>query len=432
MDWTLQNVVLKKIFNLLTLGELLVLLTLYFGPKRRRTFVLEMLIILGLWVGLCLLPDTLRLFDIYEMILGLMLFTSIYSLAALRGEVLYKLAVCLYFCTTYFQLHSAELIFWPLVLDDPPFSRLFLAQLAMLLLLPLNRKLGAWHSEDTPRVYVFTLLLCSLLCMGICMATLPQLVPQPQYQAIALALCLGTLGMNMTGFYQGQQLMRAYREKMSLRAVADRIHADAYLMQEGERFMTQLRTQRHERANQGLVIRALCDAGDLAGLRAYVSQLFPQQEAAQVVDCGHVVASAVLTQKAAQADQAGVPMAVQAHLPPSLPISDEDLCSLIANLVQNALDASQQTLDPHVDVQLTCVKNYLSLRVSNRVQGDVLARNPRLTTTKSPREEHGVGIPVARSIVTRYDGMLDFSMEDDRFVAQALLKLDLCPARPKK
>ena len=41
MDWTLQNIALKEIFDVITLGELLALLTLYFGA-RRRSFVLEL------------------------------------------------------------------------------------------------------------------------------------------------------------------------------------------------------------------------------------------------------------------------------------------------------------------------------------------------------------------------------------------------------
>ena len=39
MDWTLQNIALKEIFDVITLGEMLVLLTVYFGA-RRRSFVL--------------------------------------------------------------------------------------------------------------------------------------------------------------------------------------------------------------------------------------------------------------------------------------------------------------------------------------------------------------------------------------------------------
>lgn len=425
MDFTLQNIALKEIFDVVTLCELLVLLTMYFGPKRPRTFAAELGGVLALGAGLCLLLNALSLFDVHELILGLMLLTTLYSLTSLRGDMMYKTAVCLYFCTTYFQLHSAELAFWDLVFEKDVFSRLGLAQLCMILVLLANRRLGAWHSEDTPRVYVFTILLSSLLCMGICLAALPQLIPFPQYGFMSLVLCLGTLGLNMTAFYQGQQLMRAFREKLELRAVADRIHADSHLMRETERLMAQMRTQRHERANQALVIRALCDAGDLPGLRAFVAQLFPQDAPEETVDCGHVIVSAVLSQKRAQAERAGVPLLIDAHLPPRLPIRDSDLCSLIANLLENALEGSRDVEQPEIRAHVGCVKNYLRVRVSNRVSHDVLADNPQLTTTKARAEEHGIGVPVVRSIVARYDGMLDFSVEGGLFIADALLKLDL-------
>ena len=424
MDWTLQNIALKEIFDVITLGEMLVLLTVYFGA-RRRSFVLELGGVLALGAGLCLLLNAMSRFDIHELIPWLMLMTTLYSALSLRGDLLYKCVVCLYFCTTYFQLHSAELAFWALALTNGTFSRIGLAQLGMILLLPINRRLGDGYSEDTPRVYVFTLLLSSALCMALCMIALPHLVPFSELVGIALALSLCTLGGNMTAFYQGQQLMRAAREQLALRAVADRIHADSHLMRETEQLMGELRTQRHERANQALVIRALCDAGDWPGLQAYVAQLFPQDEPEEAVDCGHVVVSAVLSQKRAQATRAGVPLAIDAHLPPRLPIRDSDLCSLIANLLENALEGSRDVREPDVSVHIGCVKNYLRVRVHNRVSHDVLAENPKLSTTKAHAEDHGVGVPVVRSIVARYDGMLDFSVEDGCFIADALLKLNI-------
>ena len=120
-----------------------------------------------------------------------------------------------------------------------------------------------------------------------------------------------------------------------------------------------------------------------------------------------------------------MPLTIDAHLPPRLPIRDSDLCSLIANLLENALEGSRDVESPAVSVRIGCAKNYLCVRVTNRVSHDVLAENPRLSTTKAHAEDHGVGVPVVRSIVARYDGMLDFSVEDGCFIADALLKLSM-------
>lgn len=94
MDWTLQNIALKEIFDVITLGELLALLTLYFGA-RRRSFVLELGGVLALGAGLCLLLNAVSRFDIHELIVGLMLMTMLYSALSLRGDLLYKSVVCL-------------------------------------------------------------------------------------------------------------------------------------------------------------------------------------------------------------------------------------------------------------------------------------------------------------------------------------------------
>ena len=76
MDWTLQNIALKEIFDVITLGEMLVLLTVYFGA-RRRSFALGLCGVLALGAGLCLLLNAMRRFDIQELILGPVSYTHL-------------------------------------------------------------------------------------------------------------------------------------------------------------------------------------------------------------------------------------------------------------------------------------------------------------------------------------------------------------------
>ena len=424
MDWTLNNQTLKNIFDIITLGEMLVLLAMYFGAKRPRRIPVELGA--GFLLGALLIPlimNSLRILDIYVLFAILMGATSLWAVLSLKGKWTYKLVVCLYFCVTYLQLHTAELVFWTMLLPERFFSRVGLSQLGMCLVLVANRRVGAWHSEDTPPVYVVTLLLSSLASLAVCLIALPALVPDPSRNVTTMILCIGTLVLNMTAFYQGQQLMRAYREKLALRAVADRIHADKHLVEETNILISEMRTQRHERANQALVIRALCDAGDIGALREYIGQILPEEMPEEGIDCGHVVVNAVLSQKMSRCARSGVPLTIDAHLPPRLPIRDSDLCSLIANLLDNALEGSLGEESPAVTIHAACVKNYLRVTVKNRVSHDVLAENPHLSTTKENNADHGVGIRVIRQIVERYDGMLDFSMQGEWFIADALLKL---------
>ena len=432
MDWTLNNQTLKNVFDMITLAEMLVLLTMYFGAKRPKRILPELLGFFIVGAGAIMtVMDSFRVMDIYLLIAILMGMTALCAVCSLKGKWSYKLVVCLYFCVTYLQLHTAELVLWAMLLPARQISRIGLSQLGMCVVLIINRRIGAWHCEDTPRVYITTLLLSSVASLAACLIALPMLVPHQDFNTASMILCIGTLVLNMTAFYQGQQLMRAYREKMELRAVTDRIHADSHLVKETEHLAAQMRTQRHERANQVLVIRALCDAGDIEGLREYVEQAFPAERPEEHIDCGHVIVNAVLNQKAGRCDRAGVPLAVDAHLPPKLPIRDNDLCSLIANLLDNALEGSRDVSGPIVSIHMMCVKNYLRVTVANRVSHDVLTENPELQTTKECAEEHGVGVRVIRQIVERYDGMLDFSMKGDLFVADALLKLSGQPANVK-
>ena len=202
MDWTLNNQTLKNVFDIITLGEMLVLLSMYFGAKRPRRILPEFgaFFLLGA-LAIPFIMNRFRILDIYLLFAILMTATSLWAVLSLKGKGTYKLVVCLYFCVTYLQLHTAELVLWTMVLPERVISRVGLSQLGMCFVLVANRRIGAWHSEDTPPVYVITLLLSSLASLAVCLIALPALVPDPANNVTTMILCIGTLALNMMAFY---------------------------------------------------------------------------------------------------------------------------------------------------------------------------------------------------------------------------------------
>ena len=109
-------------------------------------------------------------------------------------------------------------------------------------------------------------------------------------------------------------------------------------------------------------------------------------------------------------------------LPSSLSIEENDLCGLLLNLLDNAIDASKKEKDGDIHISIHQVKNYLEIEVKNKCSSDILKNNPLLHTTKSDSRNHGLGLRIIDSIVKKYNGIKNIQMESSYFIVDIMLQ----------
>ena len=109
-------------------------------------------------------------------------------------------------------------------------------------------------------------------------------------------------------------------------------------------------------------------------------------------------------------------------LPETLELEVMDLCSVLSNLLDNAIEGCRGAAAPKITVVVKLVKEYISINITNTVKEDVLKKNPHLLTSKKDREFHGLGTQVVRDLVARYDGVAEFGCTNQVFYAQAMMK----------
>jgi len=98
-----------------------------------------------------------------------------------------------------------------------------------------------------------------------------------------------------------------------------------------------------------------------------------------------------------------------------------DVCVILSNLLDNAIEASDKINEPKIEIILSQQKSYYTIIVRNRIENSVLEENAELKTTKSDKECHGIGIQSIKEIVTRYNGMMEYYEKDMWFTASIWL-----------
>ena len=184
---------------------------------------------------------------------------------------------------------------------------------------------------------------------------------------------------------------------------------------------TQVRRLRHDLRNHLTAVRGLLEQGDEQGAIRYLDQMAgtPALRGTRRL-CENEAANAVLTAKAEAMEREETMADFAVSLPRDLPVADVDLCALLGNALDNALEGTRGGADRRITVRCKADKGLFMLRVENTLGGEV---KPDLATTKADKAAHGFGIPGMREIAERYGGTLDAGVRDDRFELVVCLPL---------
>lgn len=193
--------------------------------------------------------------------------------------------------------------------------------------------------------------------------------------------------------------------------------------QEVENMYRQMRGWRHDYRNHIQTMKVLASGGDLEGIRSYLDRLDTDLNTVDLaVKTGNAMADAILNSKISLAKSRDIPVQVDAHIPVKLKMSELDLCCIIGNLFDNAIEASlalppeERLIRVYMDMKGTQL--YLSF-TNFTAQGKREKRDGRFLTTKG--EGHGFGLVRVDAIVERLDGYLSRNSEDGAFTTEILI-----------
>ena len=192
---------------------------------------------------------------------------------------------------------------------------------------------------------------------------------------------------------------------------------------EVENMYRQIRGWRHDYRNHIQMMKVLAANGDMDALKAYLDELDTDLNTVDtVVKTGNPMADAILNSKISLARSRNIPTQVDAHIPVKLKMSELDLCCIIGNLFDNAMEASMALPEEKrmIRVYMDMKGTQLYISFTNFTAAKKLSKVGKGFKT-SKGEGHGFGLVRIDDIVSRYDGSLSRNSEDGAFTTEILI-----------
>ncbi|MBM6688025.1 sensor histidine kinase [Collinsella tanakaei] len=215
--------------------------------------------------------------------------------------------------------------------------------------------------------------------------------------------------------------------------LADAATAQAELLERNYRTLRESYEQNsrlyHDFRNHLATLKGYARAGDMPAVSAYIDALVgPQDAGGSAAWTGDPAIDHLFALKQARCTELGIAADFDVCLPPNTGIRPADLSTVVANLLDNAIEAAAQVPEGRArTVRLTArrVNNMVIIKVENTATGPVEADGEgRIATTKEDAEHHGWGLKSVEATLDRYDGSLSLTSSDDSFCAIATMCFD--------
>lgn len=132
----------------------------------------------------------------------------------------------------------------------------------------------------------------------------------------------------------------------------------------------------------------------------------------------------ILSQKADIASRQGIDISIHAEYPKDCKIEPVDLCTILTNLLDNAIEACEkqpQGAEKIIKIIIRRIHQFIIIRIANTSVAEPLTSNGIFTTSKGDKQNHGWGIRSVESAVEKYQGTIEFDYGNSTFTVSVML-----------
>ena len=181
---------------------------------------------------------------------------------------------------------------------------------------------------------------------------------------------------------------------------------------------------RHDINNHFICLSAIAKEGRYDQMIEYLDTIIQDsKEITYRISTGNYVADAIINDTLQK--HTDIEITVTGSLPTPLHINAPDLCTIISNALNNAVEAVERLGDgvrKTIRIEIRNLENNIYIKIINPVKDKVTIRNNTIDTIKNERGLHGFGLGNMQNSIIKYHGSMEMSCTDYEFTLEIILK----------
>lgn len=232
------------------------------------------------------------------------------------------------------------------------------------------------------------------------------------------------------GFLLWSEIFDSYKYRILLEEKQH--HMEQQLSMQHEHFnqlqekIEEVRAVKHDLRHNLRTFRTLLDSGNIQSIKNYLNQ-YEKQPALQTVPftyCNNLTADAVIRYYVQKASSAQISFKVALSLPEDFPFPDFELCIILSNLLENAVEACCRQIEQEqrsICLQGKFTNEQFHLIVYNSYAGKLYKKHDHFLSSK--RNEYGIGISSVKKIIKNHNGLCSIQLKDREFQVSILIPI---------
>lgn len=279
---------------------------------------------------------------------------------------------------------------------------------AALCLRQLLRRQDRLHLHPRQLVLYFAFPAASFVSL---LAFLPMLSGRPVNQWLIGGCCIALLLANLAVLFLLRRMEQAARDRERL----EQFQMQSRNMEATRELYEVQRKATHDFGSQLEVLGQLLQHQEYDAARDYLKSVSDRRlEYQALVNCRHPALNALFNTRAKTAQAKGIEIRFEVNDLSGLPFQQADLTVLMANLLDNAIQASEKSPQPRA-IEVRALREdgfFFSVRNTSL---PVAVENGCICTTKNDAKLHGFGLLNVKSIVEKYKGIWLMQYEEGWF-----------------
>lgn len=213
-------------------------------------------------------------------------------------------------------------------------------------------------------------------------------------------------------FFTLYKVAKKSNEMMQTNLKLQQIEMENKLTENMTDVVENLRNLRHDMNNHLGILQGLLSLHEYDEATQYLNSLLEDLNVANnFVFVDNKLLSVLINSKISKAIALNIHVETEIHVN-TFPLDDRDLCALVGNILENAIEAASFSNEAHINFSMKKENSQLTIQCENSFSVEPVFHNGELITTKEDKKYHGIGTKIIKSTVETYNGQVNFFVDE--------------------